>query len=323
MNKKAYNIDLLTSEQKLRLKSSSNYDSMLGINGDPLIEPVPRLIKAKNERWLENNNGASICLGLDRPGSLGTGHNGETGTAQIDILAGPSSAKMPPRDKNGQTGTSKPVAVDPNLALDAARITISQMTDVDENHALAGGVIGSVKNKSAVLMKADSVRHVAREGFSVHTGVDKLNSGGAPIRSVPRIQFIAGNNDAGISPVAMADKTNDAIEMLLNEIQSLQSQLDTFIQHQVEFNFAVQTHEHLDPVMMLIGVLATGNPLQINGGKIMMSPELLQSGLKNIPAELIAKVDGVVQQIRLAWDKVNTTSPAGPANTASRSVYTT
>lgn len=323
MKKKAYNIDHLTNEQKLRLKSSSNYAGLLGINGDPLIEAVPRMIKAKNERWIENNNGASICLGLDRPGSLGTGHNGETGTAQIDILAGPSSAKLPPRNKNGQTGSPTPVAVDPNLALDAARITISQMTDVDENHALAGGVLGSVKNKSAVLMKADSVRHIAREGFSVHTGVDKLNSAGAPIRSVPRIQFIAGNNDSGISPVAMADKTNDAIKMLLDEIQTLQSQLDAFIQHQVEFNFEIQSHEHLDPLLMLIGLIAGGNPFAINNGKVMQSPELLQSGIKNIPSEMLAKVDGIMQQVRLAFEKVNTTTPAGPANTASRSVYTT
>ena len=55
----------------------------------------------------------------------------------------------------------------------------------------------------------------------------------------------------------------------------------------------------------------------------MQSPELLQSGIKNIPSEMLAKVDGVVQQVRLAFEKINTTSPAGPANTASRSVYTT
>ena len=172
-------------------------------------------------------------------------------------------------------------------------------------------------------MKADSVRHVAREGFSVHTGVDKLNSGGARIRSVPRIQFIAGNNDSGISPVAMANQTNDAIQMLLNEIQTLQSQVDSFIQHQIEFNLELQNHEHLDPLLMLIGLIAGGNPLAINGGKVMFSPQLLQSGIKNIPTEMIAKVDGIIQQMRLAFEKVNTTTPAGPGNVASRSVYTT
>ena len=319
MKRKSYDISKLPIEQQIRVSLSPQQSDIVGINHGTLIEPVPNIIQGKGEKWLQGENNSAICLGRDRPGSLGSGYGASSGAGQIDIVAGYSSSNIQ-RSKNTSSNKPTSVSVDPNLSLDAARIMISQKTDVDENFRIAPGQIGNVKNKSAIAFKADSIRIVGREGIKVVTGVDKVNSGGGTIRSVPRIEFLAGNKQGKAEPAAMAKTTNKAIKRLWGEIKRLNHELDTIIQHQAEFNLELATHQHYDPLLLLIGTLAAANPFLINDGKVLPSPEVVESAIKHVPVSMIAKLDGIIQNLKVAFNEINITSPAGASNPESRSV---
>jgi len=49
----------------------------------------------------------------------------------------------------------RPVTVDPSFSKDAARIYISQKTDIDDNFKIKQGNVGKAKARSAIGMKAD------------------------------------------------------------------------------------------------------------------------------------------------------------------------
>ena len=49
------------------------------------------------------------------------------------------------------------------------------MSDIDDNFELVDGSIGNSKNKSAIAMKADGIRIIAREGIKLVTKTDNAN----------------------------------------------------------------------------------------------------------------------------------------------------
>jgi hypothetical protein len=128
-----------------------------------------------------------------------------------------------------------PVAVVENsYAADAARIYISQMTDVDKNFGLAEGMIGSAQARSAVAIKADGVRIIGREGVKIISGRshafsgigtsgELLSTGGKIMQPAPPIELIAGNNDKFLQGVAKGEATRDAIRELGVCIEELYS----------------------------------------------------------------------------------------------------
>jgi len=142
------------------------------------------------------------------------------------------------------------------------------------------------------------------------------------VRSVPRIEFLAGNKQGKAEPAAMAKTTNKAIEKLWEEIKKLNQELDTVIQHQAEFNLELATHQHYDPMLLLIGTLV-GNPFAINDGKVLPSPEVVESAIQHVPVQLISKLDGIIQSLRIAFKEIDITNPAGSSNPESRSVRIT
>lgn len=319
MNKKAYDISLLSKEQKSRLSLSPQLSSLLGINHETLIEPLPNIIEGKSEKWIKGANNSAISLGRDRPGSLGSGYSAETGAGQIDLVAGYSSSEIK-RSNTAIAGNNVVYSVDPNISLDAARIMISQKTDVDENFRIADGSVGNVKNKSAITLKADSIRVIGREGIKFVTGVDKVNSGGAVIRSVPRIDFIAGNKQQKSEPATLSSTNNKAIDSIWKEINKLNQMVDVINQHQAEFNLELASHQHYDLLLMLIGLIADQNPFLINDGKTLPSPEVVEAAIKHVPSQLIAKLDGIMQSMKIVFANTDITNPAGSSNPKSRSV---
>ena len=92
-------------------------------------------------RGVDNN--AFIVIGNDRVSKLHTGYGGKGHTQcdSIDIVAGMASFQpkevdtYPSQDSNANVEV--PIKTNPNFFLDAARIYISQKTDVDKNFRLA------------------------------------------------------------------------------------------------------------------------------------------------------------------------------------------
>jgi len=151
-------------------------------------------------------NDAEIVFSQDRPSDLSSGWGGKGAMrcSTIDIVVGRMASV-----RNG-AGPEENSIVHNSFGADAARIYISQMTDVDANFALAKGVLDKLKEegyisdaRSAVGIKADHVRLVGREGIKLVTGKGQFpgfgsrgetNSRGGTIPIGGKIEFIAGNN---------------------------------------------------------------------------------------------------------------------------------
>jgi hypothetical protein len=172
-------------------------------------------------------------LGNDRVSSKASGKGGQgyTQCSKIDLIAGLNSPEKPNMKKTN-----------PNFFLDAARVYISQKTDVDRNFGLARGTeVGSSNNHSAVAMKADHIRLIGRNHIKIVTGAARSKSAEADSRgdeivTAGKIDLIAGNSNepnyvlgAGIGPLQVNALQplvkGDNLELMLNEIIALMSDI--------------------------------------------------------------------------------------------------
>jgi hypothetical protein len=207
-----------------------------GLNCGNIAEPVPKFEKAPCERIIKNKNNAWIVLGRDRPYGKASGYGGAgaTGAGSIDLVVG-----RKPLDPKIHTN--------PNFISDAARIYISQKTDIDKNMGLAKGRVGMSVARSAIGMKADAIRIVARRGIKLVTGptqADRNNSAGERVRTVLGIDLIAGNDDGDsnflqalgpnrrkLQPIPLGLNTRDAIDDTLKRVEELGSIVNWMMVH--------------------------------------------------------------------------------------------
>jgi hypothetical protein len=157
-----------------------------------------------NEEVIKNE-GSYIVLGTDRPDTCASGYGamGSNRANSIDLVVGRMSnagkGDGPPGQEEGNA------YVDNSMFADAARILISQLTDVDKNFGLAAGFTGPSKSRASIAAKADTIRLIGREGVNIVTGealdpdgygmTGETNSlGGKIIVRAPQINLIAGNH---------------------------------------------------------------------------------------------------------------------------------
>lgn len=242
-----------------------------GIGGDPLKEPIPQRITTNTEKVLKNGNGAMVVLGRDRPRSRmsGYGGRGDTQAAAIDIIAGPQGFQA----SEFLPGGSR-LWVDPDFEKDAARVYISQKTDVDDNFGLARGKVGNAKTKSAVAMKADHVRLIAREGIKLITKTDKMNSQGGAVESITGIDLIAGNDDKDLQPMSKGKNLAKALRRMMHHMDKLNGIVDSLLMAQMTFNTALTHHFHFSP---FFGLPTTPSPPVMAAGMKTMINHLFQT----------------------------------------------
>ena len=122
-----------------------------------ILEPVPHYNQAPSENVIRGKSNSIIIMGRDRPAgeNSGKGAGAATHVGCIDIIAGMSGMLARETDSKGQK-----VLTNKNPALDSARIYISQRADIDspQYFNLAEGRVGNLTNRSAIAVKADSVR---------------------------------------------------------------------------------------------------------------------------------------------------------------------
>jgi hypothetical protein len=229
----------------------SYLDNRSGIAGREIIEPVPRFNQAHTEVVHANKHNAWIVLGRDRPGSKASGYGGigHTHCAAIDLVAGRmsylSTATTPGKGK-----TKKKVLVDPSFRIDAARVYISQKTNVDRDFELPKGKIPFATARSAVAIKADGVRLIAREGIKLVAGHDRINSQGGDItRSGFGINLIGGGHGQDMQPIPKGQNLENCLKALVRRIGKVTATLDTFLMAQIALNTALMTHSHVAPLV--------------------------------------------------------------------------
>ena len=264
-----------TPEETLNRLSNVDTDTAVnarGVAGDPIREPVPEYIKTSSDVIYKNGNNAWIVLGRDRPASLlsGYGGRGDTQAASIDLVAGRLGYEA------RETGVirSRRTWVNPSFKKDAARIYISQKTDVDENFKLASGFVGNTKTKSAVAMKADGIRLVAREGIKLVTKTDEKNSQGGDIIATSGIDLIAGNDDSDLQPMVKGDNLVAAMDRIVFHMDKLNGIVDSLLMAQMTFNTQLGSHFHISP---FFGAPTSPSPVLIAGSVKTMMEHLFQT----------------------------------------------
>lgn len=186
---------------------------------------------------------ANIVIGKDRVDQKDRGYgaiNPAGRSETIDLVVGRHSSS-----RNGD-GPQDETWVNNNFFTDAARIYISQMTDIDLNFGLDVSLRRESKARSGIAIKADGVRIIGREGVRIVTGRamvaagkdGETNSFGGKLEPVPPIELVAGNMASNVrtvfteplrtpkqvkylQPVVMGDNMVEAMEDLLDLIEEV------------------------------------------------------------------------------------------------------
>jgi len=236
-----------------------------GVSGGSMLEPCPAYIRSPCERVTQHGN-SWIVLGRDRPASRASGYAGQghTQASSIDIVVG-RGAPVPDHDAN----------VDPSFSNDAARIYISQKTDIDDNFALRG--TNRSVAKSGIGIKADAIRIIGRQGIKLVTsprsGVQFSGATGAGI------DVMAGNDDEGLQPMVRGQNLVDAFSDLEANLNQLSALVLNFLKSQASFNASIASHNHAG--VATVGVASV--PLAISPS-VTLTPAGVNSTLETAEA---------------------------------------
>ena len=198
------------------------------------VEQQPRVKRKLNEKVIENRHNSSIVLGRDYIYD----ELNDTSVGMIDITAG--------RVTNSGDA-SEPMSV-ADFDLDAARVYVSQKSDIDKQFGLPAGTLGSANTRSAVGIKADAVRVISRDASSgIKLIVEgKENSQGGDGDGIGGVELIAaGGKDMQAIPKA-ADLA-DTLELMTQFILNLESMLMAVVESQGQFNTKVATELDISP----------------------------------------------------------------------------
>lgn len=200
-----------------------------GLNNERMLEPTAKYIRAAGEKVLQHGN-LSIVLGRDRPGARNSGYGGRghTGAGTIDMVAGRQCSPV-----------QSTLNYDPNIEQDAARIYISQKTDIDRNFNTPGDSVA----KSGIGFKADAIRIVGRESIMLVTRTDDTNSRGGSAGH-GGIQLVANNNVTSLQPMVKGYNLVKLIEDMDERIKEIHTNLLNFMKDQNSFNLDVMGHTH-------------------------------------------------------------------------------
>ena len=262
-------------EDQNEIQSSQNAGKNQGIQQKPILEAIPTYEIGQTEKIIRGENNSLIVLGRDRPGILASGYGGKGATqaARIDLIAGLASSY---RHKDGtRTLPNKNTIVNPSFATDAARLYISQKSDIDAYMGLASGPRDQGIARSTIALKADTLRMHARGDIKLVTGRARFQgfgssgetlSTGGDNEVVGTISLIAGNytdDDTGVSfnmldpfrksngqrrklqPIPKGDNLASLMEEVIDKIAQLSSMVAQNTSNISYLNNSMLTHVHI------------------------------------------------------------------------------
>ena len=238
---------------------------------------------AMNETVIQSSD-SYIVLGTDRPSSMASGYGsvGSCAANSIDLVVGRGSSL------NKGMGPKEGTILDNLFASDAARINISQLTNIDLNFGIAPNADqvahGNSTPGSGIGIKADDIRIMGRRSIRIVTGQASnftgLGGGGEPNskggeehQPAPTIELIAGNHVVPryvfgglerpveeintLQRAAMGDSLREGLEELTAIVGELWSATFNFILGQAVFDAVVG----VDPLRPWVSSAATPNGL--------------------------------------------------------------
>lgn len=264
-------LDKIASAAKEVFGNTNSIVSSAGVGGDNISELCATFNKLDTEVLYKGPHDSYIVLGRDRAGSFnideGYGLKGHTGTAAIDLIVGRKAA-----DESYNLATMK---ANPDFATDAARVYISQKADIDRYLSVPPGKSGMSEGRSAVGIKADSVRMVARENLKLVVGTDTKNSRQGSINTKFGVELIAGDLEkcleiltiedtaelqileiekGGMQPIPLGINTAFAIEQLTEKVDKLSSVVSTAAVILTDYMNEMSSHTHRNLVNEYFGL---------------------------------------------------------------------
>ena len=212
---------------------SQAFGAGTGIFNTPLLEAIPQYIQAQDEKVTSHGN-SHIVFGRDRNASRASGYGGQghTQASSIDMVVG-----------RGGASPDATINVDPNFRTDAARIYISQKSDIDQYFNLASGDQGNLTARSAIGIKADGVRIIGRDGIKLVTRTEPQNSKDGSA-SYNGIELIACNDETDIQSIVKGENLVEALTQLEARLSELSSIVLNHLKDQLQFNLKVASHTH-------------------------------------------------------------------------------
>ena len=211
---------------------------------------VPEYITTNVEKVIQQGN-SFIVLGLDRPHNILSGYGGtrQNHCAAIDIVAGRVGFQAQKKDDEGNINY-----VDPNFRLDAARVYISQKSNVDYFFSLKAGTVGNTTTdapRSTVALKADTLRFIARENIKLVTKTDWKNSQGGELSNVAQqvfgINLIAMNDDRDMQPLVKGNNLKECLKEIMASIHELSGLFSNYLQYDRDLTTVLLGHTHYSP----------------------------------------------------------------------------
>ena len=198
-----------------------------------------------------------IVLTKDRPKGVTSGYFAGTNCSAIDVVTGRISSKRK------QTLEKNPsFKANPSFKFDAARIYVCERTDIDDNFEIQDSGTPPARNKSAVGIKADGVRILAREGIKIISGMDAVNSRDQAKAALYGISLIGGYNvmdgpqhngiEMELQPLVKGDNLLLALKTL--QIVFLYTQFSFGHKMLIQIQSSMSAHMH-------VGVGATSPPV--------------------------------------------------------------
>ena len=362
--KKIADYSCLSGEKVKKLKDLTQEERIKILDGKgqgKKLECTPQYEKGGCEEVLRSKSGnAFIVLGRDRPNGIWSGYGGvkdHPAASAVRITAG-MGGRAPKEEILLDDGKRIKNPLDPNNQQDAATIYLSQKTDIDNRQSgfnLASGTIGHITGRSAVAMKADSVRLISRDGgIKLIAGGSSKNSQGGEIVSYPDINFIAGNDDSGrlLQPLVKGENMKVAIKKIYKFMDQILETVNSILLEQDALNKVLMTHTHIVPpiqipTMKLAGFVDGGNaagPFRafiMDGNTIPPPPILVGNttatpGFTDISPDVLTQagictanqgsisVDKIVKlKTNMIGSKNNAIFPTSPNYIMSKNVFTT
>jgi len=241
--------------KKIRNQANNTTDYFLknsGLFNDHINEVIPNIALYGNEKHLPEDSPSNcfILFGRDRlrGATHGYGGRGNSHAGAIDIVVGFSGrlARVDDPDGDNKIFTNK------SPELDAARIYISQKTDVDNDFSLADGKVGNQTARSGIVIKADAVRIVAREGLKLVTGTDVFNSQGVRIAVPQGIDLIAQNKGKLLQPLVLGNNLINAMKDQNDRLTDLGAIVTSLIELVMKHFMKIAAHTHIATPIPLV-----------------------------------------------------------------------
>ena len=227
----------------------SSFPGMDGLGGKKTLEPVVNpVLGAAAKRISSAYVNSSITFDSDRIDYLTSGYGGKgIPSPSCRLVAGEGGGYARNTDEKGGR-----LNMNPSFQLDGATMYLSQLTDVDENFNLPAGNVGNIKGQSAAVMKADSIRFMARDG-----GIKLVTNGSVrnsqTRRALERRGILFATGGRGNYAVPKGEILVEALKEMMQETADLRQIVNSFVTYQRNFNNIICSHNHHGAFWGLIG----------------------------------------------------------------------